>query len=360
MIKKHKLVFLAITILALSFFFIEDYFKSPQKTPYYKEKMAAAELAALAMKTLKEEVLRRHIPLDSINDPNGTYLVGNRFSIITANQNSHTDVLTTLNPNFAAGILELFKKLKLTDGDIIAINTTGSFPGLNIALLSACEIIGLKPVITTAVSSASYGANIPEFTYLDMETFLQKEGIFHNRTYAASLGGERDNGEGISPAGRELLMEAIKRNNVKLINRGSLADNIEERYEIFESFLKDNKKGLKVFIDVGGTITGFAQSVIDTLVKPGINIYPEYQSFSNYGLVHQMLEERIPFIFLGDIQNLAMSLRLSVSPIPQPLPGEDPLFYEERYSVKLAVLFLVCLLGLLFLYIRIEIYLRKK
>lgn len=358
--KKSVWVFIAITIIALSFFYIEDHFKAPERTPYFKEKLEAAELSALAMSSLKEEVIRRHIPPDSINDPNRTYLVGNKFSIITFKQNSLTDVLTVLNPNFAAGIIEMLKKLKLKEGDIVAINTSGSFPGLNISLLSACEVLKLKPVITTGVASGSYGANIPEFTYLDMETFLKKNGIFHYSTTAASLGGEKDNGEGISPEGRRLLMDAINRNNVKFINTGSLAGNIEQRDNVYNDFSEENRKKLKVFIDVGGTITGFGQTLIDTLIKPGLNLYPEHRFLGNYGLINRMLEERIPFVFLGKIQHLARSMELPLSPVPLPHPGDGPLFYRERYSVKLALVFLFCLAALLYLYIRFEMYIKRN
>ena len=360
MIKKHQWIFLAITVCAVTFFYVEDYFKAPQKSAYYYEKLQAANLAAKAMATLKEEIIRKHIPSDSINDPNATYLVGTKHSAITENQQSLTEVLIALNPNFSAAIVEMFTELKLIKGDIVALNVTGSFPGLNIGVLSACEIMKLDPVIVTAVSSTSFGANNPEFTWLDMETLLYQKGIFSNKTIAASLGGENDNGEGISPDGRILLRRAIERNNTRLINSTSLADNIGERFKIISNYAMRKNKKISVYIDVGGTITGFGQSVHDTLVKAGINKYPEQQFFSNYGLIQRMTENRIPIIFLGDIAGLAIARGLTIAVVPQPLPGEDELFCKEKYSVKLAIFFLICLMGLLFLYIRIEIYLKRK
>lgn len=360
MIKKHQWVFLAITILAILFFSIENYLKSPRKTLYFKEKIEAAKLASSAMETLKVEMIKRNVPSDSINDPNATYLVGSKFSPITISQNPLTDVLVTLNPNFAAAIVEMFKELKLREGDVIAINTTGSYPGLNIAVLSACEILKLKPIITTAASSGSFGANRPEFTWLDMESFLETKEIFTNFSYAASIGGEKDNGEGITPSGRVILKSKIKSKQIRFINTKSLAGNIKERYLIYRDSSLNGNSQLKAYVDIGGTLTGFGQTIVDTLVKPGINRFPQGQMLSNYGLIQMMAEDRIPVLFLGDIQFLSHSMGLSDLAVPQPLPGEDPLFFEERYSVKLAVLFLFCLIGLLIVYIRIEIYLKKK
>jgi poly-gamma-glutamate system protein len=360
MIKKHQWVFLTITALAILFFFIENYLKSPRKTLYYKEKIEAAQLAASAMEIIKEEMIQNHIPYDSINDPNATYLVGNKFSPITISQNPLTDVLVTLNPNFAAAIVEMFKELRLREGDIIAINTSGSYPGLNIAILSACEILKLKPVITTSATSGSFGANRPEFTWLDMELILTRHGIISHSSQGVSIGGEKDNGEGITPAGRAHLVSKIKECGVPFINTKSLAGNIKERYRIYKDFAKKENRPLRTYVDVGGTLTGFGQMIADTLVKPGINRFPQGQVLSNYGLIQMMAEDRIPVLFLGDIQVLALSMGLSDLAVPQPLPGEDPLFFEERYSVKLAILFLFCVIGLLILYIRIEIYLKRE
>jgi poly-gamma-glutamate system protein len=354
------LIFLAITLIAIFFFSIEHYLKSPRKTPYYREKIEAAQHASHAMELLREEVIKRNIPSDSINDPNGTYLVGRKFTFITSSYNPLTDVQLSLNPNFSAAIIEMFKELRLKEGDIIAINTSGSYPGLNVAVLSACDVLRLNPIITTDASSGSFGANNPLFSWLDMDDLLHKKNIFKNKTYAASMGGEKDNGEGLSPEGRNLLKAIIQKNNVKFIHSGSLAGNIRERYTLYLNHSKHFNKKIKAYIDIGGTLTGFGQTIPDTLLKPGINRFPEKQILSNYGLMQMMVEERIPVLYIGEIQKLAQAMGLSETTVPQSLPGKDPLFFEERYSVKLATLFLILLIGLLVLYIRLEIFLKKE
>ncbi len=360
MIKKHQWIFLGITVLAVALFYVEDYFKAPEKTAYYTEKLEAAHLAAKAMAILKEEAMQKHIAADSISDPNETYLVGTKYSLITENRTALTDVLVSLNPNFAAAVVEMLTELKIKKGDIVCINTTGTFPGLNIAALSACKILEIEPLIITAASSASYGANNPEFTWLDMETHLKEQHIFPFATYAASLGGEKDNGEGISPEGRILLQRAIERNKVRFINSSSLAENIAMRFSIYQKLAEEHAGPIKAYIDIGGTVTGYGQTIADTLVKPGINRFPEQQFFSNYGLIQRMVEQKVPILFLGDVKHLALSRGLSITAIPQPQPGQDELFFKEKYSVKLAVFFLLCIVGMLLLYIRIEMYLKKK
>jgi poly-gamma-glutamate system protein len=360
MIKKHQWIFLGITILAVALFYVEDFYRAPEKTAYYNEKLESSKLAAKAMAVIKEEAIRRHTAVDSINDPNGSYLVGTKYSLITAGSIPLTDILVSLNPNFSAAVVELLTELNIKHGDLIAINTTGTFPGLNIAVLSACKVLGLEPVIITAASSASYGANNPDFTWLDMEAYLKESDIFPFSSYAASIGGEKDNGEGISPEGRILLFRTIERNHVRLISSASLAENIAQRFSLFNVFAEKHAKRLKAYIDIGGTVTGFGQIIQDTLVKPGINRYPDQQFFSNYGLIQRMVEKQIPILYLGDIKSLARARGLTTTTVPHPQPGQDELFFKERYSIKLAAFFLLCIVVMLFLYIRIEMYLKKK
>ena len=88
--------------------------------------------------------------------------------------------LTTLNPNFAAFIVELFTRSGLEpvnddskDIPKIAVAFTGSMPGANLAVLSACESMGFEPVVITSLSSSNWGAcKYDKFSWLDIEDEL--------------------------------------------------------------------------------------------------------------------------------------------------------------------------------------------
>ncbi len=49
-----------------------------------------------------------------------------------------------------------------------------------------------------------WGANIPEFTYLDIESALYNEGLISSKTAYASYGGIDDVGRGLTPEGKIL------------------------------------------------------------------------------------------------------------------------------------------------------------
>ena len=85
----------------------------------------------------------------------------------------------------------------------MAVSFSGSFPALNIAVLSAARVLDLHPVIISSVGSSMYGANQPEMTWLDMERILADKGLFPYRSNAASLGGiagTREAGRNVSTA----------------------------------------------------------------------------------------------------------------------------------------------------------------
>ena len=55
--------------------------------------------------------------------------------------------------------------------------------------------------------------------------------MLQSKSVAASIGGGFDIGRGLSPEGRELIVEAIKRNDVEFINEKHLENSIARRME---------------------------------------------------------------------------------------------------------------------------------
>jgi len=82
---------------------------------------------------------------------------------------------TSTNPAFAALLVKYFKEANLKKGDVIAIGASGSFPTLIVAVLSAARVLELEPLIIYSVGSSEYGANLPEFTFVEMLDSLNKK-----------------------------------------------------------------------------------------------------------------------------------------------------------------------------------------
>ena len=63
---------------------------------------------------------------------------------------------------------------------------TGSFPGANIALHSACITMDITPIIMTSISSSSWGANIENFSWPVMEDYLFKNKSIKSKSNESS------------------------------------------------------------------------------------------------------------------------------------------------------------------------------
>ena len=133
-------------------------------SPSYDLKIKAARMMENSMSILKKNRMEFGVFIDDENDPNETGLVGSPFSLITTDEGDLDAKLTTLDPNFSAGMVDLMLKMKLQEGDTVAILLTGSMPGANIAVLTAAKAIGLVPIMITSVGASQWGANHVDFT----------------------------------------------------------------------------------------------------------------------------------------------------------------------------------------------------
>ena len=60
----------------------------------------------------------------------------------------------------------------------VAVGLSGSFPAMNVAVYSALYELGVEPIIISSTAASQWGANDPNFTWLDMEAVLRKADVF--------------------------------------------------------------------------------------------------------------------------------------------------------------------------------------
>ncbi len=352
-------VLILLAVVSLGFFIALEKSKAPRKEPYYDLKLRAARLDLEAQKVLKEKRMKLGIPIDPINDPNSTGLIGHPFSIITTEKGDLISKWTSLDPNFAALVVDHLKRLNLKDGDYVAVAFTGSLPGINIAVLSALKTLNLKPIIITSLGSSSFGANDPRFTWLDMESALYEKGIFPWKSVAASLGGEDDLARELSPEGRDLLVRAIERNGVRFIEPTNLEEGIRRRVDIY---IRESNNSIRAFINVGRGAAALGRVVSEGREVPhGVLSRHDMFLFPN-SVMRKMADMGVPALNYINIQSLARKTGLKIAPIPLPAPGEGKLFVREKYSVGLAAVLATILAFLLFFVVRFDLtkYLSQK
>lgn len=312
----------------------------------YETKVTAADQMSVAMKILKEIRLEKGVFVDIENDPNETGLVGSQFSLTTTDEGDLDAKLTTLDPNFAAAMVELLAEAGLTAGDTIAVMLTGSMPGANIAVLIACDAMNIYPVVITSIGASQWGANDPEMTWLDMEMILFENNLIPSRSIAASIGGRNDQGRLLSPKGRELITENIAKHGLPLIKGSSLKDNIQMRMDYF------GDQHYKAVVNVGGGVASLGTSFNLKLLQPGVvyrhDIEAIHRSGGIEGTVVKFVKQNIPLIHVLNIQKLTENLGMPFAPIPLPEVGKGSLYALEKFNLRVTFLCLLVVAGMVF------------
>lgn len=329
---RSNIVLLILAILSLTGFYIVEKNKVMRKKKWYDEKLEAAKLCQDAARKLKNYYFGDVEYVDNINDPNETGLIGHEYSPITSERGSFAAKSTSVNPNFAALVIQYLKDLEVKEGDYVAVGLTGSFPGLNLAVYSAMQTLKLNPVIICSVASSSWGANDPDYTWLDMDKVLSDSAGFNFRVNYATIGASQDIGRGLSSEGVEMIKAAIKRNNVEMLTFDDIFDDISKRLRIYSEYA--HGKSIKVYINVGGGIASLGSDKNGDAIPAGLNkALPLSKFIDKKGVAYEMSKNGVSIIQMLDITTLASDNNLPMKPIPLPNPGEGTLFQEEKYNM---------------------------
>lgn len=304
---------------------------------WYYEKLDAAKRLEASFKVIKEEKIKRNIKIDSSIDINHTGLIGVELTPITTTSGALEAKRTTTNPNFAAVMVEYMKRAGLKEGDRIAVNFSGSFPAANLSVICAAEALNLKPIIISSVGASTYGANIPEFTYQDMEYILFKKGLINNKSIAFSMGGAKDVGKDMEPKIVNEIVRRIKGYGADFVQEEEIQSNVKKRYKIY----KDYGTNIKAFINVGGNIVSTGET-IETDIKPGLLINKNFNLNSKSGLVQMFANENIPVIYILNIREIAMKNGIPIDPVTIPKVGSGDIYYKKNYPVVVMII-LICI-----------------
>jgi len=336
---RSRVVLLSLAAGAVLLQWVLEETRKPVRQRDYEIKLAAAERADRAFEAVREHFQSEGAVVDMANDPSGTGLIGPETSLITNSYGNLDSKLSTLNPNLAGHVVELFKQAGLHEGDLVAVSVSGSFPGMNIAVYAAMEEMGLRPVITASVGASNWGATDPEFTWLDMERLFLKKKIFSFHTVAASHGGGDDMGRGLSPLGRQKILDAMHRNDVRQLVSTSLDDAIVKRMAFYEEEARGRL--YRCFVNVGGGLAIIGSSQNRSLIPPGLSFDLGPKNWPRKGCLILMAEKGVPVIQFLNMGEIVDAAGLPQSPEELPVPGEGDVFVKNSYRLSLAFLFFV-------------------
>lgn len=306
------------------------------RVPNYQQRIEAANTMVQAMDALEQHRLPAlEQPVSNREDPLIFTLLGEKDSPITTNEGRIDEKITVLNPNFAAVMVDLLTEAGLKPGDRVAVMLTGSLPGANIALFSAMKSLGLDPTVTTSVGSSWWGANNPDFTWLDMEQVLKSAGVFPYKSVAASIGGADDQGGiRLSEVGRKMIVDATERNQVTLIRQGSLDKNVKARVELYQRVAPLNQ--FKAVINVGAGTAAVGKHPNGTGIPTGVNKRIDPPGSGEKGVLHYFGEANVPVVQVYDVRGLANKYNLPIAKLPLPKVGVGTVYQHKRYNLVVA------------------------
>jgi poly-gamma-glutamate system protein len=284
--------------------------------------------AALMAKAAQAEIAKAKEKLQWMQptdvDPNRTGLIGPEWSETTTTIGEVQAKRTATNPDLAAAIARVLLGFKPQPGAAIGIIASGSFPGANIAAISAVETLGLKPVIVSSLGSSMFGANDPEFGWLDMESVVRSAGVWRARTTAVVLGGDSATAESLGATGRDMLLRAARRNGYEPITAGDLA---ELKRSVLKAINDAAPEGLIAVINVGGSVLGIGTCLDAYGIPSGVITKKLPCDRGVTGMVHDFAARNVSVLHLLYIKRLALDWGLPYDPVPLPAVGENKRIY---------------------------------
>ena len=347
-----QVLIVLIAIASISAVYAVERFKSVRLQQYNTQKLQAASRAAEAFAIIKAERKRRGTPISRDFDPALSGLIGPYMSYVTTVPGTLTSKQTAANPNFAAVIVHYLRRLDLKEGDLVAVGYSGSFPALNICVLAAIHALKLRPIIISSVGASGFGANIPDFLWIDMERLLANTGLWRYRSTAASMGGIGDRASGMQDRGKERILTAIKDAGVPFLDTKNYDDGVEQRMKVYEAAAGDLP--IKVYINVGGGTLSVGTTVGKHLYEPGLNRRAPPGALEVDSVMTRFMKRDIPLIHLTNIPKIAERHGLPVAPLVMPKPGQGNIFSRQEYNPWLTGGLLAAILGALFVFIRTE------
>jgi len=320
-----------------------DMTKSTVPTGDRDQKLKASQKAADCFDAIYRLKLDRNLEMNETADINRTGMIGLEYSFITTTIGNLEAKRTATNPNMAAVVVDMFTELGLQPGDKIAVNCSGSFPALNIAVMCAAEVMELDPYLISSFGASTHGANDPELTWLDMEHHLVGLGLLNHPSDLFSIGGMEDLGKEMPPELIDTIVSRIRGYGYEQFYHEDLLENIRQRYHIYRQ-----QGDVKCFINVGGNDASFGDSSVMIHTDGGI-LTELSEKDNSTGLVQLFLKDGIPVIHLLNMKSLATEYGLPIDPLPLPQPGEGGVYSEIRYRKEIAVIGLTAAAILLWL-----------
>lgn len=295
-------------------------------TEYYDTQVRAAQQLERCFEAVRGYKAERNIPL-SQEDYHATGMIGEPYTGITTTLGAVEAKRTTAWPDMAALCVRLLYEAGVRPGDRVGGGFSGSFPGMDLALVAACESMDVELVCIASVGASTYGANNPELTFPEMLCLLERDGLIRTQSAAVTMGGNQDVGTDMEQETAAEIRSRLRALGLDLVEEPDYAANLAWRESLYREL-----GPIDCFVAVGGNVTSLGRGESGISLGQGV-LRPQRQPRldGDSGLVQRYLVQGLPVINLLNIKKLTADYGLPYDPVDWPPVGQSAVYYRQEY-----------------------------
>lgn len=236
---------------------------------------------------------------DPVRDPGHTGVIGVEYSPLTTTLGYEDAKELSTRPGWAAWLVNNLAQRGIWADADIAVSLSGSFPGLNIAVLAALQELNIDVKGVCSVGASSYGANEIGFSWPEMERLLREEKILRVGCSAVTLGGTSDHGAERDEYSSSLALEAVRRSGLPMLKAVSLRDAVKKRSRFY-----GDPKDYVCYINVGGGHASLGGGPKVRYNQGGWYFEPLFEKGNPDGVMDIFLNAGVPCLNLLYLDNI--------------------------------------------------------
>lgn len=244
-------------------------------------------------------------------DPGLSGMVGREEGEFTTTLGSLHSKQCAAQPEWCRVVGLLLDSLGIDERDTVAVTMTGSFAGINLAVLLVLEEAGIPYRCVSSLGASSHGANSVDYNWPLVESWLKERRLLVQGSSLVTPGGS---GDRLSTSTLESLAAAEEtlRGIPESMHPGSLRQAVELREHVLGP-----PEHISLLINVGGGhavlgSTGFGRRAGSGLLgdQARRTLAEEESQTGIKGLMQRWFELGMPVLHFSDIPHLAMTFKL--------------------------------------------------
>lgn len=235
-------------------------------------------------------------------------LVGAELTPLVTTLGSLEAKRLSVSPRWAGELVRRLHRAGVGNGDVVAASFSGSFPGLDLAVVSACAELGARLVAVSSVTASTWGATEPGFTWPEMEARLVRTGLVPRASAAVSAGGDDDAASDLEPEARALAAriatDSAAALGADLLAPSNLEDSIARRLDLYARHAAG--RPLALYVNCGGNQASLGRSNAFLRLRTGFLRGMPFEVGEERGVMARLAARGVPLLHLLNVRDLAL------------------------------------------------------